>query len=568
MAAGQPSREYSRAARFAAALLLCACSSCDLVKPNDRLYNDAAQPPDVGRLDPALIRPGQHLAGIVTLEIDAADLPTLSSPVAALGLFVDSVVVSETASAPYVLSVDTRTWPEGPHTLAIAARETKPDIGLAGIAGYPSVVRLVDVVFDQSLPTPVTLTSVTWDGGVPQLTWTASSDSNFYAYCISREGNYGGNLLPPEYAPPGPKVFDRDSTSYRDASISGTVIGVRLDYRVHVSNRTVAAASNVVRLLLGDAVVGLTPDLSSSAGMIPPLVPSPTLDEFYVLFRDTLRAYSSVSQTELRRTSLRAPGIDVTSDGASIYATSYEPAFQQNILLIYSASTLALTTSRNMAGTAGTVGYALVAGRPDRAYLATYSELVAIDVSDGGTVGALQLPLSNNTRFVISPDANTLYAATTDSLYRIDVSTDAIAIVDRRGVTPSIADLQLSPDGARLYLGHVYGAPSNFVEILDAASFSPVGQLAAPSDQQLFGFWVTASHLYLSQSRSDPNGIYFLPGRVVQYDRLSLAQVRSWDFVQVPRWVSTSRDEQWFYAEGFETWVVAALSSAPFFSRN
>lgn len=107
------------------------------------------------------------------------------------------------------------------------------------------------------------------------------------------------------------------------------------------------------------------------------------------------------------------------------------------------------------------------------------------------------------------------------------------------------------------------------MEILDAATLASVGQLSAPANEQLFGFLATASYLYLAHSRSDLDGRHYLPGRVVQYARSSFAQARAWDFVQVPRWLASSRDEQWLYALGFETWVVsAAFSPRPSLVRN
>ena len=84
----------------------------------------------------------------------------------------------------------------------------------------------------------------------------------------------------------------------------------------------------------------------------------------------------------------------------------------------------------------------------------------------------------------------------------------------------------------------------------------------------LFDFLATPSYLYVSHSSPLPGAPYYLPGRVVQYDRSSLAVLRSWDFIQVPSRLVSSRDEQWLYTMGFETWVVPAQSPAPAFARR
>ena len=545
--------------------------SCDIVKPKDRFINDQAKRPTIGPIESNTLRPGQHLAGVVNLELDPASLAGLSGPVIVSAALDDSVVQTD-HEAPYQFQINTADSAvvQGDHTISFQVFESQPSSGLYGFVGLPSVVLSTNVVFDQTPPTPVTLNSVVWDSNAPLLTWTANSDENFYAYEVSRTGNWGTPLNPPYLLPAGPIVPDQGTLSYRDTALGPPVIGVTVDYRLHVINRAEAASSNVVKLQYGEAVPGLAADRFTTYRFAPP-VPSPTTDEFYVSIHDTLRAYSTLTHTEARRIPLQSRSFAVTQDGTQILAIFHDYVHGTDYLQIYAASTFALSATLAMGTNVGSNDYVLVAGRPDRAYITSYNGLYVVNVDTGTTLGPYPLfryILPYDEKLAISPDANTLFTSTPDSVYRIDVSTDVVQIVGRRATSQRIADLQLSPDGQRLYLGHFYVAPSNTVEILDTVSLVTIGQLAGPPDEQLSGFLVTANYLYLAHSRADAHGLFYLPGRVEQYNRTSLVQLRFWDFVQASRWLVSSRDEQWLYAEGFETWVVPALSPSPSLARK
>lgn len=527
-------------------------ASCDLLKPRDRPFNPEARSQSVTTIDASAIRPGQHLAGTLSLALSSLGSPGALGPVARTELYVDSARVSAAFDPPFVLTLDTHAAPEGPHQLAVLVYEVHPSTGIQGFVGAPSQALVTRVVFDQTPPTPVTLTSVTWENDRPRLTWSPNTDSNFAAYRVDRIGNWGLHLGFP--AP----ITSQATASFLDTAGLRALIGVRYDYRVAVSNRDREVTSNALTLHHGDVVPGLHFDADRSRPF-----PSPNSAELYVYDRaaDSLEVFSTVTQALTR--SFRPPTgsvLTISRDGATLILMNDVLLGGIPGLATYAASTFAPLTSVQMSTRFG--GYSIVAGRDDRVYLAGPTGLHALRVSDATVVGQLPLALGQ-ARLALSPDASTLYAATADSVYRVDVSTDAPQALERRRVAPAIADMQMSADGLRLYLGHTIVAPSNFVEILDAGTLATLGRLAPPGNEWLFGFLVTANHLYLTHARQDIPGTYFLAGSVVQYDRASLARIRSWDFVQVPSALAGSGDDQWLYASGLETWVVEATAAGP-----
>ncbi len=533
--------------------------ACDLVKPKDRQFNAQVQTPILGAIDASSLRPGQHLAGTLLLELGSLGAGGLSSPIVGAALYVDDSLYSTSLSGPpFVLRLDTQSGRQGAHQLSVFVYEADPNLGLGGLAGSPSQVLATNVVFDQAPPTAVTLTSVVWDNGAPRLTWTLNSNANFAAYQIVRDGNWGHHL-------PFPRpITDQSVVSAKDTLGLDALIGVQFTYHLDVDNRDSAASSNTLTLSLGDAVPGLR-----FAQGEPPPVPIPNSDEFYTYHPpsgDSLKVFSGTSQSLVRSIRPIGGSIAISRDGSTFILFSDVLLGGIPGLATYSATTLSEQSRIQMPVRLG--GYSLAAGRADRVYAAGFEGLFVVRVSDAAVVG--HIPLTPQpTRLAISPDVATLYAATRDSLYKIDISGDTPSVLAALRVTPDIADLQIAQDGQRLYLLHTLAAPSSFVQVLDATTLNTVGTLAPSGNEGLFAMHVTPNHLYLSHGRQDIPDRFFLAGSVVQYDRVSLARLRSWDFVQVPTGVFASADEQWFYAStSGATWVVGATAGgAPLAGR-
>jgi len=520
----------------------CLILSCDLNEPTDRFLDSSVQEPRVESLDSMGIRPGQHIAGMVVLD---ANVSSLSSPVTSVNLILDDSLIQRSFNPPYTLQLDTRLRTQGEHQLTIAVTETDPRIGLLGITGFPTLLFSGSVVFDQTPPTAVALQSVVWENGYARLSWTRNNDLNFYAYIVSQESNWrpsgeSGNILDPS------------RTTYID-STAPQLYGINLTYRTKVFNRDITASSNAVGIRFGDTLSSSV--ISNSIPGQRPIM-NPALNEMYLLPaapNGIIRAVSVLNHNLLRtRSIVFAANFALSGDGSTIYVVSYN----SSALTVLEAATFNLVRTSTLSFPVSLAG-SIVSGRPNRLYMTSGSfaggRVKVVDANTGSLVTETSEQAPDGL-LAISPDNNTLYVASGTSVYRVDVTTDSVRVVAQRTALYSVQSLQLSPDGSRLYLGHVYAAPSNYVDVWSSDTLGPITRITA--GEQLFDFYVTSSSVYLSESRSSLGGTYFLPGRVVQYSAGSLTPQAFWDFVQVPRIIVTSSSQQFLYAFGSPPLIV------------
>ena len=517
--------------------------SCDLIVPSDRFYNENAQPPKVESLDISEIKPGQHLAGNVMFNVN---LESVNSPIDVVHLIVDTTIVFSNYNPPYTLILDTQAWSEGEHLISVGVVETVPNIGLVGLTGYPSLIFTCNVVFDQTPPNAVMLQSVIWENGHPRLSWTQNNDLNFYAYFIMKDGNFG--TFPPPFVGAGiDTIYDISTTTYLDTKAS-PIYGLSLNYKINVTNSVEAASSNAINIRFGDTIA------VNDHQIVRPII-SPIREEVYFLESqtyDTLKAVSTVSNTIVRSREFNSPSpktIALSKDGLKLFIASNN----SNSLSVIDAATFntIVTLNSTLMGASS-----MVTGRPNRLYTTTYGgNIKIINANTGVEIGEILIDAPNGV-LTISPDNNTLYVAKGTSVYKVDVSTDNAQVISQQTASHNVKLIQLSLDGTKIYLGHVWESPSNFVDIWDSETLTSVGRVTAP--EQLFDFFVTSSHIYLSESRDLPEGQYFLPGRVVQYNIESLTPQNFWDFVIVPRKIVTT--SQSLYAQGKDHWLVVPLN--------
>lgn len=424
-------------------------------------------------------------------------------------------------------------------------------VSIVATAGAGIDSAVVDVAF--TMPAPVTLQSVTWEGEFPRLTWTPADPQSFCYYRVVFDANHGGGA--PNAAIDS--IPDVATTTVLDTRILA-LQGLTMDYQVQVHNGPHVAASQPVHTEYGSSI----PLAPYGDRAYRPRV-SPTRDELYLQgavpgttgLDDTLRAVSTVTNSVLRGRFIGRRPFTVSTDGASIHVISYFPIFATDSLLTLNAATFVpVAAVRLPFGTSATGS--LVAGRAGRIYVAHAdfgsgeSSIKAVDVATGNEVGALIFStdpsmVGDGPPLAVSPDNNTLYAAGYGKVWKIDVTTDNISVVDTQSISYGVEAIQLSPDGARL---HLLVTNPRVIEIWDAAALTFSNRLSPPN---LFDFFVTATHIFASQSTGGrPGDRYFLSGDVVRYDATSLAVTASWGFVLVPSWIVVARDGSRFYTNG------------------
>ncbi len=522
--------------------------SCDLTEPKETFYNHNAKPPDLLALDIQQIRPGQHLAGNVSFTFDPTTHP---QSIRSVVLVVDTTVARIVYGPPYEFEFDTRLWSDGEHQVSIAVVTNDSQIGLLNLLGAPSTIYSASVVFDQRPPTAVILDSVVWDSPSlsPRLFWRQNNDSNFYAYSLTRESNASSGGYPVEIA------FDRTTTSYLDTSVH-PITGIKVIYRIEVSNRAASIASNPDTIHFGTTIPASP---GSNVGYIVQPIRSPVNDELYVLEAGAIKAVSTLNNTVIRSRTFGTYPLNfaLSKDGSKLYVVStYSPQFT-----ILNAADFSVAMARDWSFKASSI----VCGRADRLYITTsfpFSGPVKIvNANTGIEIGELGINAPNGL-LAVSSDNNSIYLADTRpelfasaTIYKIDITTDSAHVLHQRAASDVVRVLQLSSDDQRLYVVHDndYPTPPNyFVDIWDPGSLTNLSRINTAN--WVYDVVATPSSIYVSIAKD--GGIYYRPGRVAKYDQSSLTELASWDFLQVPQVIQVSRDNHYLYAFGFESWVI------------
>ncbi len=556
-------------------LLSLVLQACDLTEPPGRTYNDKVSPPVVKVLSLPNLEPYQHVGGVLTI---AFTVDTLADQVQTLYLLIDSSIVQTwSAGASTMLQVDTRYWPEGPHVLMIALQEAHPHTGLIGVAGVPTVMYGIPLVFDQTAPpvqagapTTVHLLSLTWDNGAPMLRWTQNSDAVFRSYRIWRGGNW---------AMESPNIFDygamrgvdsvtaQSGTSYRDAAIP-QLIGLNLRYAVCVSNgMLLSSMSDTLSITYGNAA-----SLPYGDILTPRPVWNPREGLLYAVGGDTLISFdvqthsrrATTTLTTLPRTTPRL--LALNQDGTLLFVLGWAPT-----LTVVNPANLSILSSYQLNST-WTFGQSVwcEGGLSNRIYIGTQMFGNSLKVIDGQTGSVVEEPVFPSNGFnsfltgplAMSPDRSTLFAfihamggtVSQDTVYRLDVTKANLKVVARRPVVGSISQMQVSPDGARLL---VLFSGTSAIEVWDATSLSSLSSMMFPTS--VVDMVVGSSSLFISRNRSSGmSSLYNEVGSVEQYTIGSSAPVGAWDFVGVPGLLQVSGDER----------SVLALSNLYYFGKQ
>jgi DNA-binding beta-propeller fold protein YncE len=368
--------------------------------------------------------------------------------------------------------------------------------GMASVtAATDSASTSAQLTIAFATPTAVAMQSLTWDNGYPRLTWAESTDTLLCAYVVNRNGNWGDWVS--TIGEGQDSIFDRATTTYLDTTMS-QIYGMKLNYRILVANGSEFVESDSMVIEFGSTVA-----LARNPDVRPILNPSG--DEMYLLEdpSDTLKAVSTATGAVLRnRWLLFANRVAMSKDGSKLFVVQVN----RDSVHVLDTGTFGTTASERL-NFSGSGVNAIVAGRPDRLYMTSFDFLTqtsVIKIVDANTLaemGEIGVDVENGL-LAISPDNDTLYAAQSDTVYKIDVSTDVAQVLDTALAGHDIRFFQLSPDGSRLYLGHVYGPPSNFVDVWDAETLTSLGQIQVL--EQHFDFFVTHATgiLFTSPRRS------------------------------------------------------------------
>ena len=240
-------------------LLTHSLTSCDLTEP-ERFYNSAPENNSSGKIDFFELNENQHFAGIMNIGFS---LDSISFSIYGIQVFVDSVWVYNHNSAADTInfSINTTRWPDGPHNLKVLL--TANDMGYYTILAVPVLEFDKVIVFDQSVPEPVTLTSYQWTNNHPELFWTESSSPNFRFYIIKRAYDINFSSID--------TIYERGITSYADTSTVKASGDDLAAYSIIVSNGVEGSWSNEMSVSYGQKLPFLLYDdfMYNSAQPVP-----------------------------------------------------------------------------------------------------------------------------------------------------------------------------------------------------------------------------------------------------------------------------------------------------------
>jgi hypothetical protein len=526
---------------FYASLVAIIVNSCI---SDDVFFNHEAGPPEEQILNVDHLKQGQHVDGMLSFTFS----PESNSSIMGVVVFVDSVVVQQLYNSPYHIEINTRQWPEGSHRIDIGlVKEKAPEIGMLSLIGFPYKLYTIDLVFDRTPPTGVTLLKAEWDDTMhsPVLTWTKNNDPNFYAYIIYRQDKstiYEAG-----------RVYNQDQLSMADTWNNGA-IGFTVTYYIEVSNRFQSLQSNPIILSYPSQINAAPESLSS---FIHPII-SKTRPELYVLETHAVKALSTLSNQVTRSYPMdfKYPvSFAISQDESKLYVVStYSPK-----LTVLDASTFDVIYTTDFNFNASSI----VCGREDRLYLSTSwpfeGPVKIVDANNGNEIGDVGIHAPNGL-LAISSDNNTLYVANPSAnlyqdaqIYKVNITTDNPQTLLTKNASDWVRGIQLSEDDQKLFVLHDvdYPAPlNNFVDCWDVSSLTSIKKYYVPN--QAFDFSVNATSIFIISGERTLQ--YFPPGEVYEYAISTNQVINTWKFIHAPKLVQASADNTVLYVYGDSFW--------------
>jgi DNA-binding beta-propeller fold protein YncE len=133
----------------------------------------------------------------------------------------------------------------------------------------------------------------------------------------------------------------------------------------------------------------------------------------------------------------------------------------------------------------------------ERLIVANYGDLNFIDLRSGRVVQRLKFP---HVAYEMVADASTGRLYVTDDSNGVSiVDVEGGRLLDRKELGTELRDIQLSPDGTRLY---VADGPGKAIQVLDVGDLSLTERISVPAPPQLIAVDPSGKQLFVSHKRS------------------------------------------------------------------
>lgn len=486
--------------------------SCDLTEP-ERFYNSAPENNPRGSIDFFELNDNQHFAGIMDIGFS---LDSISFSISGIQVFVDSLRVYNFSAAADTINftINTTRYPDGPHNLKVVL--TANDMGYYTLLDVPILEFDKVIVFDQSVPEPVTLNSYQWTNNHPELFWTESSSLNFRYYIIRKA--YDGIISSID------TIDERGTTSYTDTSIikvSGDDIAV---YSIIVSNGAEGSWSN---------------EMSVSYGQKLPLL---LYDDF--MYHSAQQIPGKDIMINLAKDSSKVK-IMTYDNGPVIHALPIVNPFsisenygEDHIYILGESSPdklykldLRSYELNSLTQFGGELSYiaSIIEGKNQRLFaFGAYIELYNIPTGeklyskwiDGHSRAA---------EMCFSPDSTLLYAASNYNLYCLSLDGDSVTFINTvHSPLYRLQDLFYEPNTGRLIARGTYPTTIDFIDpdSLTLVSSFIQGSRIYPNDLYPDGS-------YLFAAFSDNSEADNAKGLVIKYDVSTMQVLKEWKFKDI-----------------------------------
>ena len=510
---------FARLALPYLALAGIALAGCDMAEP-DRARPDAFVPPEVGAFSG--LDPGRHYGGLLPIEV-TADLAPFRIEFASA--FIGGGHAGGCGPAPCTLHLQTDSYPDGPHAVALVLHRTSgpdPDLGLLNLARAGALVLTDTLVFDQRPPTPPRIDSVSWTAEGAEVHWSSPAGANRNARSATLfhalDGDFSFDHAGEADAGDG---FILDTEARR-------LLGLRARYVVgvwngrgdgpHLEDREVAY-SDTVSSSWSPFFTG-APSCSASTPLV---AHTPRTDRLLLHCDDTLwggsiserRFTGSATVPDLTGPSAGAERhLAASLDGEAFYLVETRWESQEHVVLVpIDPLSLAVgaPVSIELPVADAFITHA-VAGRDGLVYLVSLraGRVFAIDVAAGTIAHTFGVqPSATGGGTFVGVDV----FITADGRRLIRAGWDAVQSVDLTPSPPRVTATHPIGNASHFALdraGHLYVAAERgrTVEVLDAVSLDVLRAFSAgeTGPSGILGVWGGSDGVYVEADRTGPGG--------------------------------------------------------------
>lgn len=482
-------------------------ASCGLIEPKPFRSKDGVPPPPVSIVG---YKDGQHVGGTITFSIATG---SSSSRIQKVTLEIDSA----RASFP---SVNTGSYPQGPHVLRFDVWVTDSTSGLLNAAGGYEYVLTLDLVFDQTPPVAVSGLNISTQGGYARLSWLRPTTPNLTGYIVRRNGQ------------PIDTIGAPGDTTYTDSSYMLSDFE-RVSYDVGAVNGLGAAYSPSVSLSFGTEISDSTQSTLARAicpwgqyaGFYVSVTQNFGLGDFtdnYARFISTTDLTKGTNTGLLQGVGLFAADSSIgflwwtLGNGSSVNVTnlSFTSTFHEVVNLPWFQGTVTAFT----AGTKDSVLY----------YADNGGRLSAFNGFSGALYFSHQVFSGPGKFLSASPDGTRLMGFDDTGARLFGVTHESLALLSTGTVGDTVQNAIVDWNNMRFYEVHGKTAVNGWDinSMTKSTTFLPPGGNLAGEIATALAF--SSGKLYVAWSNQQPDA--HPASDVVEYDAITGTILRSWTF--------------------------------------